>query len=73
LKIFRDGTAKGGDEGDNETDFVHSSGILEFKNQESSKTITVAVNKNVKVRFNILCNLFGSTTTRMTSIMFVHT
>ena len=59
MTFFRDGTAIGGSENE-DADFVHSSGVLQFKHQESSKIITVAVNKNIKVCFflSIHCPIF---------------
>nr|XP_026695085.1 sodium/calcium exchanger 3-like isoform X1 [Ciona intestinalis] len=42
-----DGTAHGGETMDLGVDYVHTSGKLEFKHQETSKVITIEINKDI--------------------------
>uniref|UniRef100_H2XSK5 Calx-beta domain-containing protein n=1 Tax=Ciona intestinalis TaxID=7719 RepID=H2XSK5_CIOIN len=47
-----DGTAHGGETMDLGVDYVHTSGKLEFKHQETSKVITIEINKDITVNKN---------------------
>jgi len=45
----RDGTAMGGSDLSKKIDYVSQKGILEFQHAETTKTITVDINKNAQV------------------------
>ena len=49
--VFRDGTAQGGTDISKNCDYVTQNGFLEFSHAETSKIISVDINKNAKVRF----------------------
>ena len=49
LYYFSDGTAVGGSQLNDKTDYISQSGTLQFNHSETSKTITIEVNKNSKV------------------------
>ena len=50
LFVDRDGTARGGEKLGAGVDYIRSEGMLSFKHGESSKTLSVQVNKEAKVR-----------------------
>lgn len=47
--VFRDGTAVGGTELGDKVDYISQSGTLQFNHSETSKTVTIEINKNAKV------------------------
>ena len=49
--IFSDGTANGGTELSDKTDYITQSGTLQFNHSETSKLITIEINKNSKVMY----------------------
>ena len=48
-EICRDGTAVGGVDTAPGVDYIQANGVLEFEHHETSKIITVQINKDVKV------------------------
>ena len=62
LSFLRDGTAKGGEPDDEDTDYTITSGVLRFKHQETSKVITIPVNTSKNVS---LLNQFGRKAKKM--------
>ena len=51
ISYFSDGTANGGTEINDKTDYVSQSGTLQFNHSETSKTITIEINKKSKVMY----------------------
>lgn len=47
--VCSDGTATGGSSLSKDVDYIQTSGTLEFKHQETSKTIEIKINKEAKV------------------------
>ena len=51
IYTFSDGTGVGGTKIDPNTDYISTNGEIQFNHAETYKTITVEVNKSVKVCF----------------------
>lgn len=55
--VCSDGTAIGGSSLSKDVDYIQSSGTLEFKHQETYKTIEIKINKEAKVCSYRCCKL----------------
>lgn len=49
MAYFSDGTAAGGTDLSKKIDYISQKGTLEFQHAETSKTITIQINKNAQV------------------------